>query len=128
MNAETTAGKVQVGKPFKSGSEWNGNANGRPKGSISIKDKIRQRLDEHPEEVEEIVKHFIEKNRELMWTMLEGSPKSTSEVKSTNIDIDITGADLLLAQHLRERRELERGPTSNTQSDGDDTNVVGREA
>lgn len=104
-NSDNTAPEVRViGKPFKSGKDWTGNAAGRPKGSISIKDKIRQHLDEHPEEMGNIVKHFVEKNRELMWTMLEGSPKSTSEVKSTNVDIEITGTDLLLAQQLREQR------------------------
>ena len=47
---------------------------GRPKGSISIKDKVRQYLEDHPEDVEEIVKHFVKSNRELMWQMLEGRP------------------------------------------------------
>lgn len=52
---------------------------GRPKGSISIKDKVRQYLDSHPEEVEEIVEHFVKKNRELMWQMLEGRPPQKLE-------------------------------------------------
>lgn len=48
---------------------------GRPKGSISIKDKVRQYLEEHPDEVDSIVRHFVSKNRELMWQMLEGRPQ-----------------------------------------------------
>lgn len=48
---------------------------GRPKGTVSIKDMIRKRLEEHPEEVNEIVQHFIKNNRELMWQMLEGRPQ-----------------------------------------------------
>jgi hypothetical protein len=94
------------------------NPKGRPPTSLSIKDAIRKRLEEHPEEVEEIVKHFIEKNRELMWTMLEGSPKATSEIKSQHTEISITGEDLLLAQKLREQRELRQGSSS----EGDGTN------
>lgn len=67
---------------FKSGEEWTGNANGRPKGSISLKDKVRNFLEEHPEEVEEIVKHFVKSNRELMWQMLEGRPASSTDITS----------------------------------------------
>ena len=47
---------------------------GRPKGSFSIKERVRKRLEEHPEEFAEFVEHFIKKNRELAWRMLEGDP------------------------------------------------------
>ena len=53
---------------------------GRPKGSLSIKEQIKKRLEENPEEVKEIVEHFIKTNRELMWQMLEGKPKQQMEV------------------------------------------------
>lgn len=53
---------------------------GRPPGSLSIKEQIKKRLEEHPEEVKEIVEHFIKNNRELMWQMLEGKPKQQMEV------------------------------------------------
>lgn len=53
---------------------------GRPRGSISIRDKVRQFLEDNPNEVDEIVKHFVIKNRELMWQMLEGKPKQQMEV------------------------------------------------
>lgn len=52
---------------------------GRPKGSISIKDRVRQYLEANPEDVEEIVRHFVKKNRELMWQMLEGRPSQGIE-------------------------------------------------
>lgn len=57
---------------------------GRPKGSVSIKDKVRQYLESHPEEVEAIVEHFVKNNRELMWQMLEGRPQQdvTSDGKA----------------------------------------------
>ncbi len=51
------------------------NPKGRPKGSISIKDQVRKFLENNPNEVEEIVKHFVKNNRELMWQMLEGRPQ-----------------------------------------------------
>lgn len=56
-------------------AEGNSGGPGRPTGSISIKDKVRQHLEAHPEDVEEIVKHFVTSNRELMWQMLEGRPQ-----------------------------------------------------
>ena len=51
-----------------------GNPNGRPKGSISIKDLVRKHLEGNPDDLIEFVKHFIENNRELAWQMLEGRP------------------------------------------------------
>lgn len=48
---------------------------GRPKGSVSIKDLVRQHLENNPEDLREFVTHFIKKNRELAWQMLEGKPQ-----------------------------------------------------
>ena len=48
---------------------------GRPKGSVSIKDLVRRHLENNPEDLEEFVQHFIKKNRELAWQMLEGKPQ-----------------------------------------------------
>ena len=47
---------------------------GRPKGSLSIKDLVRQHLQENPEDLKAFVQHFIDKNRELAWQMIEGRP------------------------------------------------------
>lgn len=69
-NPETTDKKQDT--KFKKGVS--GNPAGRPKGSISIKDKVRQYLEGNPEAVDEIVEHFVKNNRELMWQMLEGRP------------------------------------------------------
>jgi len=49
------------------------NPNGRPKGT-SIKDLVRQYLEKHPNDLKAFVKHFVKKNRELAWQMLEGRP------------------------------------------------------
>lgn len=70
--AEKTVPKQLEPYAFKPGES--GNPAGRPKGSISIKDEVRKHLEANPEAVKEIVEHFVEKNRELMWQMLEGRP------------------------------------------------------
>ena len=58
---------------------------GRPKGSLSIKDLVRKHLEDNPEDLKEFVSHFITKNRELAWQMMEGKPPQ---------DTTITGGEL----------------------------------
>lgn len=57
---------------------------GRPKGSISIKDLVRKHLENNPEDLSDFVTHFIKKNRELAWQMIEGRPQQdvTSDGKA----------------------------------------------
>lgn len=50
------------------------NRNGRPKGK-TIKEQVKEWLLNHPKDNEDFVKHFITKNRELAWQMLEGRPQ-----------------------------------------------------
>ena len=57
----------------------NANPEGRPKGKLSIRQQILNRLEDNPEELKEIVEYFIKENRELMWQMLEGKPKETGD-------------------------------------------------
>ena len=57
-----------------------GAGGGRPEGSISIKEQLKKRLAENPEELREIVEYFIKENRELMWVMLEGRPKQQMDI------------------------------------------------
>lgn len=64
-------------KPFKAGQS--GNPKGRPKGS-SIKDRVRQILENDPAEMDKFVLHFVRKNRELAWQMLEGKPRQKSDL------------------------------------------------
>lgn len=54
---------------------------GRPKG-LSIKELVRKHLEENPQDLQEFVKHFVKKNKELAWQMLEGSPPKSVDVTS----------------------------------------------
>lgn len=69
-------------KPFRYQKGHSGNPDGRPKGSISIKQKVREYLDEHPYAYEEFIKGVIttRKNQLETWKMLEGAPKATAEI------------------------------------------------
>src|SRR3990167_82382 len=64
---------------------------GRPLGSISIKDRVRQYLENSPKDMEAYVKHFVEKNRELSWQMLEGRPTQDLTTKGEKLPTPIYG-------------------------------------
>ena len=59
------------------------NPKGRPKGK-TIKERVREWLETHPDDMESFVKHFIEKNKELAWQMLEGRPSQAIEGNPEN--------------------------------------------
>lgn len=65
-----------------------GNPAGRPKGK-TIKERIQEYLDLHPDSMDAFVEHFVKDNRELAWQMLEGKPPQ--EVKQ---DITTNGESL----------------------------------
>jgi len=52
---------------------YSGNLKGRPKGK-TIKELVREWLEEHPDDMKAFVEHFVKKNKELAWQMLEGRP------------------------------------------------------
>lgn len=54
------------------------NPAGRPKGK-TIKERVREYLEEHPGEMSAFVKHFVKTNRDLAWQMLEGRPSQQLE-------------------------------------------------
>jgi hypothetical protein len=71
--------------PKNTGRTWwkpgqSGNPSGRPKGALSIKNKIRKYLEENPGEVDLLVHHFIKKDPALMWQMLEGRPQQNVDL------------------------------------------------
>lgn len=86
MNAELTAEKQQekrvIGRPFPPGVS--GNPSGRPKGSFSIKGRVIQYLEEHPEELESLVKEYSSdpRHRALLWKMVDGLPKAQVDVEN----------------------------------------------
>lgn len=54
----------------------------RPKGK-TIKERLREYLQQNPEKMDEFIKHFAEENRELGWQMLEGSPRRDDKMEHT---------------------------------------------
>ena len=50
------------------------NPAGRPKGK-TIKERVREWLEENPDDMKAFVQHFVKKNKELAWQMLEGRPQ-----------------------------------------------------
>jgi hypothetical protein len=67
-----------------------GNPNGRPKGSISMKTWVKNKLEAMTEEEREVFLEGVDK--ELIWKMAEGSP-------STNTDITSGGDKILQIVH-----------------------------
>lgn len=81
-NTDISAEKVHkvIGKPFKSGEEWKGNAEGRPPGSFSLKTLIINKLKEQPELREKLIADLLEKEQGLLIQMIDGRPKQDVEV------------------------------------------------
>lgn len=67
-----------------------GNPKGRPKGK-TIKEMVKEYLEEHPDDMRAFVQHFVKKNRELAWQMMEGSPGKAVDVTSGGKPIPILG-------------------------------------
>ena len=76
-------------KPFLPGVS--GNPKGRPKGK-TIKEMVREWLEENPDDMKAFVEHFVKKNKELAWQMMEGRPQQDVAVSGDliiNIEKDV---------------------------------------
>jgi hypothetical protein len=81
------------------------NPAGRPKGK-TIKERVREWLEEHPEDMQAFVEHFVKENRDLAWQMLEGRPP-------LDIRADVKTEEQLSEEQLNEllkRREKKSTP------------------
>ena len=47
---------------------------GRPKGK-TIKERVRDWLEDNPDDMKAFVEHFVKNNKELAWQMMEGRPQ-----------------------------------------------------
>lgn len=75
---------------------------GRPAGSKSIKDAVRKWLEDNPDDFEVFIEHFIKKNRELAWQMLEGKPSQPVDMTSKGEKIELGGASKELIEKYEE--------------------------
>ena len=67
---------------FKSGAEWNGNKNGRPKGTGGLKDYDRKKFTEMDDEQKD---EFLNKLApDLRYRMAEGNPHNTTDLNPDN--------------------------------------------
>ncbi len=84
MSETDKTDKNQINKPWLWKKGQSGNYAGRPKGTISIKSRLKQKLVENPNKLEELVDFYINNEtpvmRKLLWEMIDGKPPQTSDV------------------------------------------------
>jgi hypothetical protein len=84
--------KNTIGIPFTK-DDPRINRAGRPKGK-TIKERVRQWLEEHPDDMQAFVEHFVKENRDLAWQMMEGRPKEDVKLEGNLIiNIEKEGAE-----------------------------------
>lgn len=101
------------------------NPEGRPKGSSSIRDSIRQYLENNPEEMTKLVERFIKDNPAFMWQMMEGAPPKA--VVIGNLDGSNIGAPSVEMLELANKIN-EIHATTGIGGDGVDAGALGPQA
>lgn len=76
QNGENTGRDPETGK-FLPGNP----GGGRPKGSYSLKTRIEKLLRENPEVEAKLVADLLEKEQGLVYQMIDGRPKQTTELE-----------------------------------------------
>lgn len=97
-----------------------GNPAGRTPGSISIKDKVRQYLEDNPEAVKEMVRGFVHKRPDLVWQMLEGKPGQKMEHTGPNDTPLMAPSDAIISEVAKKLNEV-----LGTGGVGSDGNIAG---
>ncbi len=72
------------------------NPDGRPVGSLSIRTTIKHYLQEHPDKLEKLINHYLDKSPEFLWSMLETAPPKGAVVMNPDGSAISTGAKELL--------------------------------
>jgi len=72
----------QTNKPWQFQPGQSGNPAGKPKGTLSIKARIKKILDANPERFAELCEYYLTEkaHRELLWKMIDGSPAQAIEI------------------------------------------------
>lgn len=89
-----------TGKGFMSGQS--GNPAGRPKGK-TIKERVLEWLETHPEDMEAFVKHFVKDSRELAWQMVEGKPPQDITTGGEKLPSPIYGG---ISKHNSDEKDI----------------------
>jgi len=68
------------------------NPNGRPEGSLSIKNWIKKYLENNPGEFKKLCKYYLKepKMRDLLWKMIDGLPKQSLKLEADEMISKVT--------------------------------------
>ena len=115
-NTDKTTKKVQVGVPFKSGAEWNGNANGRPAGSKNFSTMFEeaikiivkeQRIPVKDPEVELVVKGVTQalKGNYSFWKDI--MDRTYGSTNSSQVNVGVNVNNIQITDEMLERDAVE---------------------